>query len=51
MTVAGESAGAESVCNLLVAPPAKGLFLRAVIESGPCLGGSKGRVPKHGAPY
>ena len=38
LTIAGESAGAESVCNLLIAPPAKGLFQRAIIESGPCIG-------------
>ena len=42
VTIAGESAGAESVCTLLVAPPAAGLFSRAVVESGPCSGGRAG---------
>jgi para-nitrobenzyl esterase len=32
--VAGESAGAMSVCNLLAAPAAKGLFHRAIVQSG-----------------
>jgi para-nitrobenzyl esterase len=31
----GESGGGQKVCMLLGAPPAKGLFHRAVIESGP----------------
>jgi para-nitrobenzyl esterase len=34
VTVAGESAGAMSTCSLLVAPAAKGLFARAVVQSG-----------------
>ncbi|MDX9785079.1 MAG: carboxylesterase family protein [Spirochaetia bacterium] len=34
VTVAGESAGALNVLSLLIAPKAKGLFHRAVIESG-----------------
>jgi carboxylesterase type B len=45
VTIAGESAGAEAVCNLLVSPAAHGLFKRAVIESGPCLTGSHGWGP------
>jgi len=36
VTIFGESAGGLSVCNLLAAPPAKGLFHRAIIESGGC---------------
>lgn len=32
--IAGQSAGAESVCALLASPKAAGLFSRAVIESG-----------------
>ena len=36
VTVFGESSGAASVCNLAVAPAARGLFLRAVLESGSC---------------
>jgi para-nitrobenzyl esterase len=34
VTVFGESAGAGSVCHLLVSPLAKGLFHRAIAESG-----------------
>lgn len=45
ITIAGESAGAESVCLLLVSPIAKGLFSRAIIESGPCIGGKLGWGP------
>ncbi|MCC7539987.1 MAG: carboxylesterase family protein, partial [Deltaproteobacteria bacterium] len=37
VTVFGESAGAGSVCNLLVAPSAFGLFHRAVIQSASCI--------------
>lgn len=36
VTVAGESAGAMSVCDHLVAPASQGLFDAAVIMSGPC---------------
>lgn len=36
VTIFGESAGGVSVCNLLASPPAKGLFHRAVIQSGGC---------------
>ena len=34
MTVGGESAGAFSVANLLASPLAKGLFHRAIAQSG-----------------
>ncbi len=34
--VAGESAGGASVCTLLAAPAANGLYAAAAIESGPC---------------
>ncbi|WP_327281892.1 carboxylesterase/lipase family protein [Streptomyces sp. NBC_01205] len=36
VTVAGQSAGSASVCALLAAPSAAGLFHRAVLQSGPC---------------
>lgn len=39
VTLFGESAGAGSICSLLVSPRAKGLFTRAIMESGPCNGG------------
>ncbi len=34
VTIVGESAGAMSVCNLLAAPAARGLFHRAIAQSG-----------------
>ncbi len=36
VTIAGESAGAMSVCDHLVAPDSAGLFRAAIIASGPC---------------
>jgi para-nitrobenzyl esterase len=36
VTIAGESAGAISVCDHLVAPDSAGLFRAAIIQSGPC---------------
>jgi para-nitrobenzyl esterase len=36
VTIAGESAGAMSVCDHLVAPRSAGLFRAAIIQSGPC---------------
>jgi para-nitrobenzyl esterase len=36
VTIFGWSAGGVSVCILLAAPPAAGLFHRGIIESGPC---------------
>jgi para-nitrobenzyl esterase len=36
VTIAGESAGALSVCDQLVSPGASGSFARAIVESGPC---------------
>ncbi|MCF2532073.1 carboxylesterase/lipase family protein [Yinghuangia soli] len=36
VTVTGQSAGSGSVCALLGAPAAKGLFAKAVLQSGPC---------------
>jgi carboxylesterase type B len=41
VTVGGESAGAFSVCALLSAPAAAGLFSRAVMQSGYCDTGSQ----------
>ena len=37
VTVFGESAGAMSICDLLAAPVARGLFGRAIVESGAAL--------------
>ncbi|MGV0991591.1 MAG: carboxylesterase/lipase family protein [Mycobacterium sp.] len=38
VTIAGESAGAMSVCDHLVAPESAGLFRAAIMQSGPCQG-------------
>jgi para-nitrobenzyl esterase len=40
VTIFGESAGGISVCMHLVSPPSKGLFQRAILESGPCDSGA-----------
>ncbi len=40
VTLFGESAGGISVCSHLVSPPSKGLFQRAIIESGACAFGN-----------
>jgi para-nitrobenzyl esterase len=36
VTLWGESAGAFSVCAQLAAPGARGLFAKAIVQSGPC---------------
>ncbi len=36
VTIAGESAGAMSVCDHLIAPESRGLFRAAIMQSGPC---------------
>ncbi|MFC7620984.1 carboxylesterase/lipase family protein [Microlunatus sp. GCM10028923] len=36
VTLAGQSAGARSTCAQLAAPAARGLFARAILQSGPC---------------
>jgi para-nitrobenzyl esterase len=36
VTLFGESSGAMSVADLLVSPPARGLFRRAILQSGHC---------------
>ena len=37
VTIFGESAGGVSVCNLLASPLARGLFAKAIMQSGNCL--------------
>lgn len=37
VTIFGESSGSESVCMLSVSPLAKGLFHRAIMQSGDCV--------------
>ncbi|MFA4080330.1 carboxylesterase/lipase family protein [Mycobacteroides salmoniphilum] len=36
VTIGGQSAGGVSVCDLMVAPSASGLFRSAIMESAPC---------------
>jgi para-nitrobenzyl esterase len=36
VTLAGQSAGADSVCSQLTSPPAAGLFHRVIMQSGEC---------------
>ena len=38
VTIMGESSGGLAVCTLVVSPKAKGLFRRAIIQSGACAG-------------
>ncbi|APO96866.1 carboxylesterase/lipase family protein [Xanthomonas vesicatoria] len=48
VTVFGESAGAWSICYQLVSPGARGLFQRAILQSGSCLTADSS-VPRHDA--
>jgi para-nitrobenzyl esterase len=36
ITIDGQSAGSEAVCDLLSTPLARGMFARAILQSGPC---------------
>jgi para-nitrobenzyl esterase len=38
VTLAGQSAGARSVCTHLASPGSRGLFQRAIVQSGACTG-------------
>jgi para-nitrobenzyl esterase len=49
VTVAGESAGSESVCNLLVSPAAEPLIAGAIMESAPCNAGTRAQRDLLGA--
>src|SRR5277367_4577658 len=46
VTIFGESGGGQKVSTLMAMPAAKGLFHRAVVQSGP---GLKMNKPEHGA--
>jgi para-nitrobenzyl esterase len=43
VTLFGQSSGSYAICNICVAPKAKGLFDKAVLHSGPCVGGPPGK--------
>jgi para-nitrobenzyl esterase len=45
VTILGESAGSLSVCALLASPLARGLFHKAIGESGAYFGGSRSPLP------
>jgi para-nitrobenzyl esterase len=52
ITLFGESAGGESICMLSVSPLAKGLFQRAIMESGECINNYwNGGVPREDLGY
>jgi para-nitrobenzyl esterase len=50
VTLFGESAGATSVMDLLVSPPARGLFAKAIIESGYMVSNAELRTSRYGLP-
>ncbi|MFZ1996276.1 MAG: carboxylesterase family protein [Solirubrobacteraceae bacterium] len=51
VTIAGESAGGYSVCSLLTSPPVRGLFQRAVIQSGSCISTPLSSAEQSGAAF
>lgn len=51
VTIFGESAGGVSVCMQLLSPGAKGLFSRAINESGPCKVINRAITDQGGATY
>ncbi|MFZ3483515.1 carboxylesterase/lipase family protein [Sphingomonas sp. 3-13AW] len=50
VTIAGESAGALSVMYLMAAPPARGLFHKAIAQSAYMISTPELRSARHGAP-
>ena len=50
VTIAGESAGALSVMYLMVSPEARGLFAKAIVESGYMVSMPSLEVARHGMP-
>jgi para-nitrobenzyl esterase len=46
VTIFGESAGGHSVCMQLISPGARGLFRRAISQSGACIGAGLGPDPR-----
>jgi para-nitrobenzyl esterase len=50
VTIAGESAGALSVMYLMVSPEARGLFAKAIVESGYMVSMPSLKVSRHGMP-
>lgn len=50
VTIAGESAGALSVMYLLASPPARGLFSKAIAQSGYMISTPELKVARHSSP-
>lgn len=48
VTISGESAGALSVMYLMASPLAKGLFAKAIVQSGYMISGPELKQPRHG---
>ncbi len=51
VTIGGESAGGWSVCDHLVAPGSRGLFMQAISQSGSCFSRSLARAQADGASF
>ena len=51
VTIAGESAGAYSVCSLMTSPTIRGLFQRAVMQSGSCISTPLASAEQSGASF
>jgi para-nitrobenzyl esterase len=51
VTIDGQSAGAISVCAQLTSPTARGLFARAIIESGNCLANTLAQAERAGEKF
>ncbi|WP_421106851.1 carboxylesterase/lipase family protein [Streptomyces sp. NEAU-S77] len=51
VTVSGESAGGQSVCALMASPPARGLFDRAIMQSGGCPSLTSAQATARGKSY
>ena len=50
VTIAGESAGALSVMYLMASPPARGLFSKAITQSGYMISTPELKAARHGSP-
>jgi para-nitrobenzyl esterase len=51
VTIAGQSAGGSSVCDQMASPTARGLFQRAIIQSGGCSMTSQADADRAGQAY
>jgi para-nitrobenzyl esterase len=51
VTIAGESAGGYSVCALMTSPTVRGLFERAVMQSGSCISTPLSEAQQSGASF